>query len=152
MLGLSRGSMAQTLSTGLRHRLGLGASAVVLAGLPQMGAYAKPTVYLEPFYANTSQLNAAGKPLGTVLASEPATSTIAGTKAWRLAYVSSDAADRPTVVTALIVVPEGQAPAMGRPVVAWAHGTTGTARRCGPSQLPQPAQPLNEYFLPSGTS
>ncbi len=36
--------------------------------------------------------------------------------------------------------------------MAWAHGTTGTARRCGPSQLPEPAQPLNQVLLPSGTS
>jgi pimeloyl-ACP methyl ester carboxylesterase len=33
-----------------------------------------------------------------------------------------------------------------------AHVTTGTARRCGPSQLPEPAQPLNQILLPSGTS
>ncbi|MBM5800455.1 MAG: hypothetical protein FJ077_06360 [Cyanobacteria bacterium K_DeepCast_35m_m2_023] len=105
-----------------------------------------------PFYANTDKLNPNGKPLGTVLASEPADSTIAGSKAWRIAYVSSDTVGRRTVVTGLIAVPDGPAPAGGRPLVAWAHGTTGTARRCGPSQLPLPAQPLNQYLLSSGTS
>jgi len=115
-------------------------------------ALAQQPIYLAPFYANTDKLNPNGKPLGTVLASEPADSTIAGSKAWRIAYVSSDTVGRRTVVTGLIAVPDGPAPAGGRPLVAWAHGTTGTARRCGPSQLPLPAQPLNQYLLSSGTS
>jgi pimeloyl-ACP methyl ester carboxylesterase len=113
---------------------------------------AQPQVYLEPFYRHTSRLVPGGKPLGSLLASEPVESTVPGSKAWRIAYVSSDAAGRSTVVTGLVAVPEGPVPAGGRPVVAWAHGTTGTAQRCGPSQLPQPAQPLNQYLLPSGTS
>jgi pimeloyl-ACP methyl ester carboxylesterase len=37
-------------------------------------------------------------------------------------------------------------------VVAWAHGTTGTAQNCGPSQVPDPAQALNQYFLVGGNS
>jgi pimeloyl-ACP methyl ester carboxylesterase len=123
---------------------GIGGSALPLQAAPQ--------VYLAPFYAKLSQLNANGKPLGAVLASEPVASTVPGSKAWRLAYVSSDGANRPTVVTALIAVPEAPAPAAGRRLVGWAHGTTGTARRCGPSQMDEPAQPLNQYLLPSGTS
>ena len=115
-------------------------------------AAAQPTVYLDPFYVQTDTLNPNGKPLGTVLASAPLASTIPGSQAWRIAYVSSDAAGRRTVVTGLIAAPIGRAPKGGRPLMAWAHGTTGTARRCGPSQMPQPAQPLNQYLLPSGTS
>ena len=113
---------------------------------------AESQVYLAPFYVNTTRLNPGGQPLGKVLASEPAVSTVPGSKAWRIAYVSSDGADRRTVVTALIAVPDAPAPAGGRKLLAWAHGTTGTARRCGPSQMEQPAQPLNQYMLPSGTS
>ena len=125
---------------------------LITLGAVQAPLQAAPDVYLTPFYSSTNTLNPNGKPLGTVLASEPAVSTVPGSKAWRIAYVSSDTADRRTVVTGLIVVPDGPAPAQGRPLVAWAHGTTGTARRCGPSQLPQPAQPLNQYLLPEGTS
>ena len=124
---------------------------IQLAAVPP-SAQAEPQVYLAPFYAATDRLDPNGKALGTVLASEPVVSTVPGSKAWRIAYVSSDTAGRRTVVTGLIAVPDGPAPAQGRPLVAWAHGTTGTARRCGPSQLPQPAQPLNQYLLPSGTS
>jgi pimeloyl-ACP methyl ester carboxylesterase len=113
---------------------------------------AQPQIYLAPFYAATDKLNPNGKPLGTVLASEPVSSSVKGSKAWRIAYVSSDPAGRRTVTTGLIAVPDGPVPPGGRPLVGWAHGTTGTARRCGPSQDPQPAQPLNQVLLPSGTT
>jgi len=125
---------------------------LITFGAVQAPLQAAPEVYSTPFYSSTNTLNPNGKPLGTLLASEPAVSTVPGSKAWRIAYVSSDTAGRRTVVTGLIVVPDGPGPAQGRPLVAWAHGTTGTARRCGPSQLPQPAQPLNQYLLPEGTS
>ncbi len=120
--------------------------------LLQQPLQAQPQIYLPPFHAATSQLNPSGKPLGTVLASEPVNSMVKGARAWRIAYVSSDPAGRRTVTTGLIAVPDGPVPPGGRPLVAWAHGTTGTARRCGPSQDPQPAQPLNQVLLPSGTT
>ena len=36
--------------------------------------------------------------------------------------------------------------------MAWAHGTTGAAQNCGPSQVLNPAKDLNEYFLLDGDS
>ena len=119
---------------------------------PSAAEASNPKIELPAFYAATDRLNPEGKPLGTVLASEPMTSQVPGSKAWRLAYVSSDPAGRRHVVTGFIVVPDGPAPAGGRKLLAWAHGTTGTARRCGPSQYEQPAQPLNQYLLPTGTT
>lgn len=139
---------------GIRRRLTTAlAAAPLLApiGLTRP-VLANPQVYLAPFYANTDRLNPVGKPLGMVLASEPVPSAVPGSKAWRIAYVSRDPAGRRTVVTGLIAVPDGAAPAEGRPLLAWAHGTTGTARRCGPSQDARPAQPLNQVLLPSGTT
>lgn len=126
------------------------ASALGLLG--PVALQAAPQVYLAPFYANTEKLNPVGQPFGKVLASEEVHSTVPGSRAWRIAYVSSDPAGRRTVVTGLIAVPQGAAPSSGRPLLAWAHGTTGTARRCGPSQDAQPAQPLNQYLLPTGTT
>ena len=135
-----------------RRRIGAALVAAGLGLLPAAVVKAEPTVYLAPFYANTSKLNPQGQPLGKVLAYEQTVSTVPGSKAWRIAYVSSDGADRRTVATALIAVPTSKAPAGGRRLLAWAHGTTGTARRCGPSQLDEPAQPLNQILLPSGTT
>ena len=56
------------------------------------------------------------------------------------------------ISTALVIAPKGRVPKGGRPIVAWAHGTTGTAQNCGPSQALNPAQKLNQYFLIGGNS
>ena len=56
-----------------------------------------------------------------------------GVHATRILYRSRDLAGRPTTASAAVLVPEGDAPDGGWPVVAWAHGTTGVARQCGPS-------------------
>ena len=108
-------------------------------------------VALPPFYAAATQLKAEG-PLGTVLAREAVETAIPGAEALRIVYVSSDVRDKPTISTALVIAPAGPAPAEGRPIVAWAHGTTGTAESCGPSQVFGPAVDLNQYFLVGGTS
>ena len=39
-----------------------------------------------------------------------------------------------TQATALVFKPKGPMPAGGWPIVAWAHGTTGVADQCAPSQ------------------
>lgn len=111
----------------------------------------QPAVSLPPFYEAVSRLAPTGK-LGQVLAQESISTQIPGAEAWRIAYVSSDVRERKTISTAIVVAPKGPPPKDGRPIVAWAHGTTGTAENCGPSQVPNPAQPLNQYFLTDGNS
>jgi hypothetical protein len=108
-------------------------------------------VDLPPFYEAVTKLPVEGK-LGQVIAQEPVATNIAGAEAWRIAFVSSDVGERLTVSTGLVVAPTGPVPAEGRPILAWAHGTTGTAQNCGPSQVLNPAQDLNEYFIIGGTS
>lgn len=108
-------------------------------------------VAVAPFYQAAATLKAEG-PLGTVLAKEEVATAIPNAQAWRIAYVSSDVAGNRTISTGLVIAPKGDAPAGGRPILAWAHGTTGTAQNCGPSQVLDPAQDLNEYFLIGGTS
>lgn len=108
-------------------------------------------VPLPPFYAAVTGMAADGR-LGTIIKQEKVATPIPKADAWRIAYISSDMAGRKTISTGLIVAPRGAAPAEGRPVLSWAHGTTGTAQSCGPSQVVDPAVPLNEYFLESGNS
>jgi pimeloyl-ACP methyl ester carboxylesterase len=106
---------------------------------------------MQPFYAAVMKMTPQGK-LGQVIKQEPIATSVKGAQAWKIAYISSDIAGRKTISTGLVVAPIGQAPAGGRPVMSWAHGTTGSAQNCGPSQVINPAAPLNEYFLVGGNS
>lgn len=108
-------------------------------------------VALAPFYQKVTQMQPLG-PLGTVIAKEKIATKIPGADAWRIAYISSDLFDRRTISTGLVIAPKGKPPKGGRPILAWSHGTTGTAQNCGPSQVLDPAQDLNLYFLIGGTS
>lgn len=108
-------------------------------------------VALPPFYQNLAAISP-NQPLGTVVAKEEVATAIPGARAWRIAYTSSDVLERRTLSSALVIAPIAAAPAGGRPIMAWAHGTTGTAQNCGPSQILDPAQDLNEYNLVGGTS
>jgi pimeloyl-ACP methyl ester carboxylesterase len=103
------------------------------------------------FYEAASKLRPEGA-LGQIVRQESIPTPVGGAQAWRIAYISSDLKGRKTIVTAIVVAPIGPAPADGRPIMAWAHGTTGTAQNCGPSQVLNPAQGLNEYFLIGGDS
>ena len=53
-------------------------------------------------------------------------------------YTSRSTSGAPIVVTAMVIAPNGTPPADGRPVVAWAHPTTGIADECAPSLQPKP--------------
>jgi acetyl esterase/lipase len=53
--------------------------------------------------------------------------------AYRVLYRSRGLRGEPIAVSGVVIAPRGQAPAGGRPVVAWAHPTTGVATRCAPS-------------------
>jgi pimeloyl-ACP methyl ester carboxylesterase len=57
-----------------------------------------------------------------------------GAIAWRVVYHSTDVHGTPIGVSGIVVAPDGPAPDGGRPVVSWAHPTTGSAGRCAPSE------------------
>ncbi|MET4582861.1 alpha-beta hydrolase superfamily lysophospholipase [Conyzicola nivalis] len=72
-------------------------------------------------------------PPGELVRSEPIASTMTGSVAWRVLYHSRDLNGVDILVSGVVVAPAGTAPAGGRPVVSWAHPTTGSAPRCAPS-------------------
>ena len=79
---------------------------------------------------------------GTLLRQEPLPEHLALTnaaKGLRVLYTSTDGIDGRTAiaVSGAIYFPQGPAPAGGWPVIAWAHGTTGTADVCAPSWMPR---------------
>lgn len=112
-------------------------------------AYADPP--MSAFYDGVMKMAPQGK-LGQVIAKEQIATSLKGAQAWKIAYISSDVAGRNTIATGLIIAPVGPAPKEGRPILSWAHGTTGSAQNCGPSQIIEPTRPLNQYFMTDGNS
>ena len=106
---------------------------------------------MPPFYTAVMKMAAEGK-LGQVIKKEKIDTSLKGARAWKIAYISSDVAGRKTIATGTIIAPIGATPKEGRPILAWAHGTTGAAQNCGPSQITDPTRALNEYFLMDGDS
>lgn len=93
---------------------------------------------LDPFYAPPQPLEA---PPGTLLRTEPltfvdpvATTDVEGGTAYRMLYVSARPDGAPAVSGAMVFIPDTPAPAEGRPVLAWAHGTVGMGDACAPSR------------------
>jgi dipeptidyl aminopeptidase/acylaminoacyl peptidase len=56
-----------------------------------------------------------------------------GAAAYRVLYRSVGLRNQPIAVSGLVIIPGGPAPATGRPIVAWAHPTTGVTPPCAPS-------------------
>jgi len=69
--------------------------------------------------------------------------------AYRVLYRSVGLSGEPIAVSGVVIAPIGAPPPSGRPVVAWAHPTTGVATRCAPSHamlLFQQIQGLRELI------
>jgi pimeloyl-ACP methyl ester carboxylesterase len=80
----------------------------------------------------------AKKAPGTIIRSTPIAAP-SGAKAWKVLYHSRSVDGRDIAVSGVVVVPTAAAPKGGRPVVTWAHGTTGLADQCAPSKRPDAA-------------
>ena len=75
---------------------------------------------------------------GTLLKTEAFTRAVpSGARAWRILYSTTRANGGPSVASAIVMI-STTAPEAPRPVVAWAHGTTGIEPGCAPSLLSNP--------------
>ncbi len=63
---------------------------------------------------------------------------VTGAMVYRILYRSRGLSGEPIAVSGVVVAPIRRPPAGGWPVVAYAHGTTGIARYCALSLLPDP--------------
>ena len=103
-------------------------TALLCAALPLLTGTARAQT---PFYqASTQELSG---PPGSLIRSEPMVFAPAGAQAYRVLYRSVGMRGEPIAVSGVIIVPPGPAPAGGRPIVAWAHPTTGVVPHCAPS-------------------
>lgn len=101
----------------------------VLAAIALLAAF--PSSAQTPFYQASPQ-EITGPP-GTLIRSEPMQFAPAGAQAYRILYRSKGLNDEPIAVSGVAIIPPGEAPPNGRPIVAWAHPTTGVVPHCAPS-------------------
>ena len=73
---------------------------------------------------------------GLLLSAKPMRNAPVGMQAWQIRYTSSNDRGNREDVTGVVIAPAGMPSRMGRPVLAWAHGTWGVADKCTPSASP----------------
>lgn len=103
------------------------------------------------FYRWTEAMPAAAGSLLRQEPLEPALGLAQAGSAVRILYSSRSGIDNKSsvAVSGALFLPQGQVPAGGWPLVAWAHGTTGIADVCAPSSFPRSPrdrQYLNEWL------
>jgi pimeloyl-ACP methyl ester carboxylesterase len=74
----------------------------------------------------------AGAP-GTLVRQELIDGAPLGATTYRVLYRSTGLDNKPILVSGVVIVPPGDPPPGGRPIVAWAHPTSGVVPRCAPS-------------------
>lgn len=72
-------------------------------------------------------------PAGSLIRQEPIFGGPDNTTSFRILYRSTGLDGQPIAVSGFVVIPGTSAPTDGRPVVAWAHPTSGLVSRCAPS-------------------
>jgi len=86
---------------------------------------------------------------GVLTQHEEIETTIAGARAWKVRYRSSDVNGQLHDVTGLVIAPT--ASGSDRPVLTWGHGTTGLGDAACPSAQPDPAREIITYFQAEST-
>lgn len=94
------------------------------------------TIPAAQFYATPSSFPK-NKP-GTIVRAQPMTPPQPNSLAWLVMYTSTSETGQPIVVTGMVIAPTGPPPKGGRPVVSWAHPTTGIVDACAPSSQATP--------------
>ncbi len=67
-------------------------------------------------------------------------------RAWKVLYRSTDINNKALAVTGMVIAPDVAAPSNGRPVVSYAHGTTGLGPLCGISRVDNPAKDASMFY------
>jgi acetyl esterase/lipase len=103
---------------------------VRLACVSLFACFALPA-FAQSFYEAPAS-DVAGKP-GTLVRAQAMPGAPLNAAAWRVLYRSTSFDGKPIVVSGVVIVPQGAPPPGGRPIVAWAHPTSGVVPRCAPS-------------------
>lgn len=128
----SRGTAGRKWPRWLRITGAVAGLVLALALLAASAVIHRSTASPGAFYTAPSKIPS--RP-GMLMRIEPFTSGIpAGARAWRILYTTTRDEDVPAIASGLVVVSRNP-PKGPRPVIAWAHGTTGVASACAPSLL-----------------
>ena len=136
-----------------RHRIALAVLLTIGAlALAACGSGPNANPYDPAFYATPSVIPPG--PPGQVVRFETMAAPFPDSQAWRVLYTSTSYDGSPIVVSGMVFAPTddgpaGAAPAGGRPVVSWAHPTTGIDDACAPSRIDDPygdVQGLQEFL------
>jgi pimeloyl-ACP methyl ester carboxylesterase len=112
-------------------------SAVALTMLVLVSCATKSSnAFNASFYATPSSIPADAP--GTIIRFETMNAPLPESQAWRVLYTSIGINGEPIVVSGMVFAPTGPVPPGGRPVVSWAHPTTGIEDPCAPSRSPKP--------------
>lgn len=137
--------------------VGLGAcdSADESAGTSTSAPDAAPTLERNGSSYAVADPLPAGEPGEVIAVAEPASSAVfPDAQRQELLYHSTDRTGEDVAVSGTLLVPEGNPPRGGWPVISWGHGTTGVADACAPSSTDnlfynEYAQQVN-WFLDAG--
>lgn len=107
---------------------------LIFAALLLMGWWATLPVAPGSFYDPPDRVPAGP---GRIVRIESTTQGVpAGARGWRFLYTTTRQDGTTAVASAVLLAPETGTAA--RPLIAWAHGTTGIARGCAPSLMADP--------------
>ena len=91
---------------------------------------------IESFYVPPEPIT--GSPGDLIRTEEMTDVDVAGGSVHRILYVSQRPSGQSAVSGGMVFLPDAPAPADGRKVVAWAHGTLGMGPQCAPSRSMNP--------------
>lgn len=104
---------------------------LIVAAALLMSPFVGPASAQTSFYDAPRSL-LAGQP-GTLVRQEIIDGAPLGATAYRVLYRSTGMKGEPIFVSGVVIVPQGPPPPEGRPIVAWAHPTSGITPACAPS-------------------
>jgi len=84
------------------------------------------------FYA-TDGIDLSAYPPGALIRVQAMDRAPENASAFRVLYASRGLHDESVAVSGVVLLPNGPPPAAGRPIIAWAHPTSGIEDRCAPS-------------------
>jgi alpha-beta hydrolase superfamily lysophospholipase len=115
-----------------RRFLGAGVSGVALGLLAGVVTFTAPAFAAPKAFYVARDEELPGPP-GSVIRMERFGGSVWGSTSYRVLYRSTGLDGQPIAVSGVIIVPSGTDTHGTRPVLAWAHPTTGVARGCAPS-------------------